>query len=158
MDGEADHLRNPWAKPNPIKRKHFRPEIIPLTIHWYLRYSLSYRQVEKVMEKLKARGRLSEIRTPRQVKYLNNLIEHDHCFIKWLTKPGLCFIPNLLNLSPFLRPILGGKQTGFGIKSWQALRGCESMNMICKGQMQGIAKGDIVAQARFVEFLFGLVA
>jgi transposase, IS6 family len=33
----------------PFKWKHFRPDVILLTVRWYLRYPLSYRQVEEMM-------------------------------------------------------------------------------------------------------------
>lgn len=92
----------------------------------------------KAIEALQTQERLPKNTTLRQVKYLNNLIEQDHRFIKRLTK------------------------TGLGFKSWRTawktLRGYESMHMIRKGQRQGIIKGEIVGQIRFVESLFGLVA
>jgi len=92
----------------------------------------------KAVADLQAQGRLSTSTTLRQVKYLNNLIEQDHRFIKRLSKPGL------------------------GFKSWRTawrtIRGYESMNMIRKGQIQGSEKGDILAQIRFIESVFGLVA
>jgi len=45
----------------------------------------------KAFAELKAEGHLSENGTLWQVKYLKNLIEHDHRFIKRLTKPGMGF-------------------------------------------------------------------
>ena len=54
----------------------------------------------------------------RQSKYLNNLIEQDHRFIKRLVKPGMGFF-------------------SFST-AWQTLHGYEAMNMIRKGQMQGV--------------------
>ncbi|GHO90144.1 hypothetical protein KSF_001920 [Reticulibacter mediterranei] len=45
----------------------------------------------KAFKELKAEGHLSEQVELRQVKYLNNLIEQDHRFIKRLTKPGMGF-------------------------------------------------------------------
>jgi transposase, IS6 family len=74
----------------------------------------------------------------RQVKYLNNLIEQDHRFIKRLTKPGMGF---------------------FSFETAQRTRqGYEIMNMIRKGQVQEGAKGDIRGQVALVAKLFGLVA
>ena len=35
--------------PSPIKWRHFEPEIILCGVRWYLRYSLSYRDVEELM-------------------------------------------------------------------------------------------------------------
>jgi transposase, IS6 family len=41
----------------------------------------------KAFAELKEAGLIAESRELRQVKYLNNLIEQDHRFIKRLTKP-----------------------------------------------------------------------
>jgi transposase-like protein len=35
--------------PTPFKWRHFEPEIILLCVRWYLRYSLSYRDLEEIM-------------------------------------------------------------------------------------------------------------
>jgi IS6 family transposase len=45
----------------------------------------------KAIAELKAAGMLPERVELRRVKYLNNLIEQDHRFIKRLTKPGMGF-------------------------------------------------------------------
>src|SRR5512135_2912926 len=37
------------AEQNPFKWCHFQPDIILLCIRWYLRYSLSYRDLEEMM-------------------------------------------------------------------------------------------------------------
>ena len=34
---------------NLFKWRHFQPEIILLTVRWYLRYALSYRDLEEMM-------------------------------------------------------------------------------------------------------------
>ena len=34
---------------HPFKWRHFEPEIILLCVRWYLRYSLSYRDLEEMM-------------------------------------------------------------------------------------------------------------
>ena len=34
---------------NPFKWRHFQAEIILLCVRWYLRYSLSYRDLEEIM-------------------------------------------------------------------------------------------------------------
>ena len=74
----------------------------------------------------------------RQVKYLNNLIEQDHRFIKRLTKPGMGF---------------------FSFETaWRTLQGFEIMNMIRKGQIQGGVKGDVRRQVTLVAKLFGVAA
>ena len=74
----------------------------------------------------------------RQVNYLNNLIEQDHRFIKRRTRPGLGF---------------------FAFDTAQrTLSGYETMHMIRKGQVKGVDKGDILAQVRLIDSLFGLAA
>ena len=47
-------------------------------MRWYLRYSLSYRDLEELMRE---RG--------LSVDHLNNLVEQDHRFIKRRVNPGL---------------------------------------------------------------------
>ena len=36
-------------QPNPFKWRHFEAEIILLCVRWYLRYALSYRDLEELM-------------------------------------------------------------------------------------------------------------
>ena len=72
----------------------------------------------------------------RPVKYLNNIVEQDHRFIKRRVKPGLGF-----SSYP---------------TAWRTIRGYEAMSMIRKGQIEGVRKGDIRAQNQFVAGLFGL--
>jgi IS6 family transposase len=92
----------------------------------------------KAFNELKAAGLISESCKLRQVKYLNNFVEQDHRFIKRRVKPGLGF---------------------FSFETAQrTLQGYEVMNMIRKGQLQEIAKGDIRGQVALVAKLFGLVA
>jgi IS6 family transposase len=71
----------------------------------------------------------------RQVKYLNILVEQDHRFIKQLVKPGMGF---------FSFETAG-----------RTLQGYECMHIIRKGQMHGVAKGDITGQVIFIARLFG---
>jgi len=74
----------------------------------------------------------------RQVKYLNNLIEQDHRFIKRLTKPGMGF---------------------FSFETaWRTLQGYEIMNAMRKGQMQGVERGDVKGQVALIAKLFREVA
>jgi transposase, IS6 family len=40
--------------------------------------------------------------------------------------------------------------------AWRTLRGYEIMNVIRKGQVQNIAKGDILEQKNFIHSLFGI--
>ncbi len=89
----------------------------------------------KAVEELKAAGKLSQGGQLRPAKYLNNVIEQDHRFIKRLVKAGLGF---------FSFPT-----------AWRTLRGYETMYMIRKGQVQ---VSGIQDQVKFVNSLFGLAA
>ncbi len=88
------------------------------------------------IDELKKDGTLSENCKLRQNKYLNNIVEQDHRFIKKVVNPGLGF---------------------FSFHTaWRALRGYEAMHMIRKGQVEGVGKGEVVNQIRFIEDLFGV--
>jgi len=43
---------------HPFKRHHFQTDLILLCVRWYLRYALSYRELEEIMleRELKARS------------------------------------------------------------------------------------------------------
>lgn len=88
------------------------------------------------VDDLKADEQLPETTELRQVKYLNNRVEQDHRFIKRLTKPAMGF---------------GSFNT-----ARRTLRGIEAMNMVRKGQVQGVEKGDVRAQVELVSQLFGV--
>ncbi len=92
----------------------------------------------KAIAELKVAGILPEVVELRQVKYLNNLVEQDHRFIKRRVKPGMGF---------------------FSLESaWRTLQGYEVMHMIRKGQMRGVEKGDILGQVAFIARIFGVAA
>lgn len=54
-----------------------------------------------------------------------------------------------------VKPMLGFKSFN---SARQSLRGIEAMNMIRKGQVKGIEKGEVRTQVEFVSQIFGLVA
>ena len=90
------------------------------------------------MEALKAGGAIPRRVVLRQCKYLNNVIEQDHRTVKkraWLAK-------------------------GYGSfqSAWRTLQGIETVDMIRKGRVRWLVKGDAVGQARFIGELFGLSA
>jgi IS6 family transposase len=92
----------------------------------------------KAFAELKAQGYIPENCELRQVKYLNNIVEQDHRFIKRLTKPGMGFY---------------SFET-----AWRTLQGYEIVNMMRKGQVQGADKGDVRGQVALVAKLFGVAA
>jgi IS6 family transposase len=84
----------------------------------------------KAFRELKADGIMPISCELRQSKYLNNLVEQDHRFIKRLVKPGMGF---------------------FSFHTaWRTLQGYEVIHMIRKGQMQGVNKGDSSSQIVFI--------
>ena len=90
------------------------------------------------VEQLKEEGTLPNRTQLRQSKYLNNLIEQDHRFIKRRINPGLGF---------------------FSFKTaGRTIKGYEAMQMVRKGQIEGVGKGDVKGQVRFVESLFQVAA
>jgi IS6 family transposase len=90
----------------------------------------------KAIAELKASGIPPESVELRQIKYLNNRVEQDHRFIKRLVKPGMGF---------------------FSFETAQrTLQGYEAINMIRKGQVQGVNKGETRSQAAFIAELFGV--
>ena len=74
----------------------------------------------------------------RRVKYLNNIIEQDHRFIKKKVRASQCF-----------KSFHTAERT---------LEGIEAMNMMRKGQIKRLDRNDAMGQAKFVESLFGIAA
>jgi transposase, IS6 family len=109
--------------------KHQSPRVI--NVNWNKAYPLA-------VEELKEEGVLSVASQLRRCKYLNNIVEQDHRFIKRRVNPRLGFF----NFNTARRTI--------GVY--------EVMNMIRKGQIEGIGKGDIRGQVRFVAGLFNVAA
>jgi transposase-like protein len=44
------------TKPIAFKWKHYQPEMIMLTVRWYLRYNLSFRDIVEIVELMEERG------------------------------------------------------------------------------------------------------
>ena len=90
------------------------------------------------IETLKADETLTAETQLRQSKYLNNVIEQEHRNIKRIVKPMM------------------------GFKSFNTARrtlsGIEAMDMIRKGQVEGISIGYSLSQAKFVAEIFGVSA
>ena len=74
----------------------------------------------------------------RRVKYLNNIIEQDHRFVKKKARASLGY-----------RSCHTAERT---------IEGIEAMNMIRKGQVKRLAGGDAMGQAKFVASLFQVAA
>jgi IS6 family transposase len=74
----------------------------------------------------------------RRVKYLNNIIEQDHRFIKKKVRASQCF-------------------KRFHAAE-RALEGIEAMNMMRKGQVKRLDRCDAMGQEKFVASLFQIAA
>lgn len=74
----------------------------------------------------------------RRVKYLNNVIEQDHRFVKKKVRASQCF-----------KRFHTAERT---------LEGIESMHMMRKGQVKRLDGSDSAGQAKFVASLFGVAA
>jgi IS6 family transposase len=72
----------------------------------------------------------------RRVKYLNNVIEQDHRFIKKKVRASQCF-----------KSFHTAERT---------LEGIEALNMMRKGQVKRLDRSDATGQAKFVKRLFQL--
>ena len=72
----------------------------------------------------------------RPTKYLNNIVEHDHRCVKRQFRAAM----------------------GYGAfpTAWRTIRGIEADHMIRKGQIEGVAKSDILGQKQFIHELFGV--
>jgi transposase, IS6 family len=90
------------------------------------------------VEELKKEGVLPVTSQLRQCKYLNNIVEQDHGFIKRRVNPGLGF-------------------SGFNTAR-RTIKGYEAMNMIRKGQIKGVERKDIRGQVGFVAGIFRIAA
>jgi transposase-like protein len=87
---------------------------------------------------LKKTGELGRRCQCRPCPYLNNVLEQDHRFVKKRIAASLWF-----------RSVEGALRT---------IEGYEAMNMIRKGQVKWLAKGDVVGQVCFIEQAFGIAA
>ena len=74
----------------------------------------------------------------RRVKYLNNVIEQDHRFVKKKVRAAQCF-----------KSFYTAERT---------LEGIESVNMMRKGQVKKLSGNDVQGQEKFVASLFQLAA
>jgi transposase-like protein len=89
-------------------------------------------------EALQQDSTLPETCLLRPCKYLNKVMEQDHRFVKRRVNPGLG---------------VGAFHT-----AQRTIQGYEALHMIRKGQLEGIARGDVLAQNRVINQLFGLAA
>jgi transposase-like protein len=81
-----------------------------------------------------------DLTVPDQAKFVicNHTIEQDHRLVKRNVNPGLGF--------------------GAFATAQRTIQGYEAVHMLRKGQIEGIAKRDVLAQNRVINHMFGLAA
>src|SRR6478735_2549773 len=87
---------------------------------------------------LKQEGELGRKCRCRPSPYLNNIIEQDHRYVK-----------KRITASQWFRSVDGALNT---------IAGYEAMNIIRKGQIRWLPKGDVVGQKNFVDRIFAAAA
>ena len=93
---------------------------------------------QRAIKQLKSEKLIEQTTILRRNKYLNNIIEQDHRFIKKRIKPMLNF------------------------KSFQTARrtiiGIEIINAVRKGQVKGLKKRDIISEVELINSIFEVVS
>ena len=90
------------------------------------------------ISQLKAEHQLGAPCRCRQAPYLNNVLEQDHRYVKKRVAASLWFRT--------------------GETAVATIAGYEAMNMIRKGQVRWLNKGDVLGQVAFIEDIFGIAA
>jgi transposase-like protein len=111
-----------------LKANHHPPRVINVDKNLALSCAIGNLKIDDL---------LPEKTVLRQVKFLNNIVEEDHRFIKKITKPALGF---------------QSCQTAS-----KTICGIEAMLMIRKGQVKRAFIGD-ETRAQFINKLFGLAS
>ena len=133
-DGVRDHPGMPFGFP-PERAFSFtgiptiRPRVINVDGH---------PAYPRVIKELKRTGELGRQCRCRPSRYMNNIIEQDHRFVK-----------KRVVASQWFRSVAGAQNT---------IAGYEAMNMIRKGQIRWLDKNNIVGQATFVGRALGIAA
>jgi transposase-like protein len=94
------------------------------------------RSYPKAIAELKRSAALSRRCQCRPVRYLNNIIEQDHRSVK--------------------RRVRASQGFGSFYSATRTILGIETVNMIRKGQIRWLEKGEVARQVAFVSWLFGL--
>jgi transposase-like protein len=156
------------TRPAIFKWRQTQPGLILCAVRWYLRYSLSLRDVEELLEERglnvdhttvwrwvqcygpeapiyssaipdsKKEGTLRHRCRHRPVQYLNNILEQDHRAIK-----------RRVNAKQGFRGFQAAQRT---------IQGYEAVHMIRKGQIRWVAGDDLLRQIQFIDNLFDLAA
>ena len=97
-----------------------------------------HRAYPAAIDQLKQAGEMSQNCRCRRARYLNNIVEQDHRFVK-----------KRVMASQWFRSVDGALST---------IAGYEAMNIIRKGQIRWLPKTDVVGQAQFIAHMLGIAA
>ena len=86
----------------------------------------------------KRTGELSRNCRCRRSQYMNNIIEQDHRFVK--------------------KRVVASQGFRSADGALRSIAGHEAMNIIRKGQIRWLPKGDVIGQRVFIEGIFGIAA
>ncbi len=158
---------------DPFKWKHFQKEVILLCVRWYLRYSLSYRDLEEMMRERGIKVDHTTIyrwvqqlapeidkRTRPFLKPTNDSWKVDETYIKVKGEWKYLYraVDSEGNTLEFMLSARRDKKAAVRYTARRTIQGYEMMNAIRKGQINSIKKGDIIGQKKFIESLFEIAA
>lgn len=106
----------------------------------------------KAIKDLKESGIVTDSVEHRAVKYLNNLIEQDHRFIK----PRVVASQHFREFGSASRTISGYETMNMMASHGRVSRPCGIVMLIRKGQIKNVKRGDILNQIKFIHSLFGI--
>ena len=174
------------TRPAIFKWRQTEPQLILCAVRWYLRYSLSLRDIEELFQErcleadhttvwrwVQRYGPELEQRMRRHLKPTNKSWRCDETYtaaIPAIKKEGILrrrcrhrpvqYLNNILEQDHrAIKRRVNAKQ---GFREFHAarrtLQGYEAMNMMRKGQVRWVSGNDVGSQIRFMGKLFGLAA
>ena len=159
---------------NPFKWKHYEGEIILLNVRWYLKYALSYRNLEEMMAERGVEVDHTTImrwvhqyspeiekkvrrydKNPAYPSAVNEL-KNDRILPQNVSFRQIKYLNNIVEqdhrpIKRIVRPMLGFQSFHTALKT---LKGIEIMHMIKKGQVETLNRF-VLAEVNFINKLFG---
>jgi transposase, IS6 family len=153
-------------RPAVFKWRHFAPAIILCAVRWYLRYSLSYRDVQELLVErglevdhttvwrwVQRYAPELEERTRPHLKATGKSWRVDETYVR--VKGRWFYLYRAIGSAGATIDFWHFRQFG---SARRTIQGYEAMHRIRKGQVRWVKKGDVRAQHRFIDRAFGLAA